>query len=114
MTDQEQSILDSLQRQYDALDAKRAAFLDPASGCSLVQKTRYADAINQALVNLTNAQNALLGRDEVMIQQINVKVQKADRDIQSALASLADIAQRIDQMTNAVSNVTTVLKICVP
>ena len=114
MTDQEQFILDSLQRQYDALDAKRPAFLDPASGCSLVQKTQYADAVNQALVNLTDAQNALLGRDEAMIQQISVKVQKADQDIQSALTSLKDIAQRMDQMTNAVSNVTTVLKICVP
>ena len=114
MTDQQQFILDSLQRQYDALHAKLPAFLDSASGCSLVQKTQYADAVDQALVNLTDAQNALLDRDELMVQQISVKVHKADQDIQSALNSLENIGQRMDQMTGAVSSVTTVLKICVP
>ena len=114
MTEQEQSILDSLRRQYDALDAKRPAFLDSASGCSPAQKALYADAVNQALTNLTDAQNALLERDESLIQQISMKVQKADQDIHSALISLEDIAQRINKMTGAVNSVTTVLKICIP
>lgn len=114
MTDQEQKILESLQRQYDTLHSKLPDLLAPTSGCSKDQKNQFAGAVNMALLNLVNAQNELLGREEALIQQISADVQKAELAIKAALSSLADISLCVNQMAHAVSSVATALKILIP
>jgi len=114
LTDQEQLILDSLQRQYDTLHGKLPDLLAPATGCSPEQKVQFANSVNQALLNLVNAQNSLLGHEEALIQRIGADVQKAELAIQAALSSLANISQSIDQMARAVNSVTTVLNLLAP
>lgn len=114
MTEAEQEILDSLQRQYEALHEKLPTILGLSSGCSASQKTQFADTVNQALLNLVNAQNFLLGKEEALIQKISADVQKSEQQLTASLSSLANMAHCVDQITDAVKGVATVLKACAP
>lgn len=114
MTASEQEILDSLQRQYDSLHEKLPIVLALSSSCSANQKVQFANTVNQALLNVVNAQNDLLGREEALIRKTGADIQKAERQLVASLSSLTNIARCMDQITDAVKAVTVVLKVCGP
>lgn len=111
MTADEQQALDNLQQQYDTMDDQLDQILDPASPFTNEQRAAYANAVNIALNNYLAASTSILGRDSASIKHVNAIVQAAQTSIATSLGKLADIANNINLITNAVNTVGTALSI---